>query len=705
MAGTRITQFPSLPSGSLASEDVLLVVDVSDTFYSPSGTNKASTVGDLANFFNSQDTFIGLGDTPGSLGSAGQSVVVSADGNSLIFSGVTGVGAGGGGATSFIELTDTADSLGSEGQVTVVSGSEIVFSGIGHLVSRSELSSYVTTSQTGDFITSDQTGDFAGARTTFASLDDTPDLIGSPGQVLVVSDAGGTLQFSDTAGEGAVAFTGLNDTPSGLGSETQAVVVSGTGLAFSGIPLNFTDLDDTVGSLGIEGQALVVSGGVLGFSGVSLTATTVVSGTGAFTAFSQLNDTPSVIQESQLVIGGPTGNLVFSGVESFVLTGETGNFADTTTLESFTEGLNVGTDSSSSGRKLHVVGDVEISGTIFQSGSIFEGGGGSSTFTGLSDTPSGLGLAGQSVVVSADGSSLIFSGITGSSGGGGTTIISGETTSNSGILGNDLFTGDGVETGFMMTRAPLNAFSITVAVNGLLQAPGTNYDLISGRSGLAFPEAPSSGVEIDVRHLGGLVGPSGAQGIQGESTGVVGALASDLFTGNGSAVEFNLSNSIGEAKNIIVSVNGLLQSPVTNYTISGSGLTFPEAPSSGLEIEARHLQGIEGPTGASGDSHIKAWVNFIGVTGGDATITDSFNVNSVSRISTGVYTVNFSGHFDDTNYMFTAGGYQNEGGYAVMPVRDATGTTSVSGYQIAIVSGQSRIDSTGQGVYLSFLGS
>ena len=101
----------------------------------------------------------------------------------------------------------------------------------------------------------------------------------------------------------------------------------------------------------------------------------------------------------------------------------------------------------------------------------------------------------------------------------------------------------------------------------------------------------------------------------------------------------------------------------------------------------------------------KAWVNFIGVTGGDATITDSLNVNSVSRISTGVYTVNFSGHFDDTNYMFTAGGYQNEGGYAVMPVRDATGTTSVSGYQIAIVSGQSRIDSTSQGVYLSFLGS
>ena len=50
MAGTRISQFPNLSSGDLASDDVLLVVDISDTFYSPSGTNKASTVGDLANF-------------------------------------------------------------------------------------------------------------------------------------------------------------------------------------------------------------------------------------------------------------------------------------------------------------------------------------------------------------------------------------------------------------------------------------------------------------------------------------------------------------------------------------------------------------------------------------------------------------------------------------------------------------------------------
>ena len=615
MAGTRITQFPLLPSGDLAADDVLLVVDVSDTFYSPSGTNKQTTIGDLANATVTDvgaTTFIGLTDTAGSLGAAGQSVVVSPDGNSLAFSGITTEA----GSSTFADLTDTVSSLGSEGQVVVVSGTTLAFSGI------------------------------SASASAFSDLTDTPGSLGSAGQSVVVSSDGNSLTFSGVTGGGgtASAFPDLTDTPAGLGSEGQVVVVSGSSLAFSGI---------------------------------TLTSTTVASGT--FSEFTQLIDTPSSIEDGKLLIGSGTG-LAFSGLDSLVTIGQTGSF------------------------------------------------GGVSDFTGLSDTPSGLGSPLQSVVVSADGNSLIFSGITGGGGGTGPTgptgpagptgptgpagAGGGATTSNSGILGSDLFTGDGVTTGFMMTRAPINDFSITVAVNGLLQTPGNNYDLVSGKSGLAFPEAPSSGIEIDVRHLGGLVGPSGEQGpqgIQGESTGVVGALASDIFTGDGSTVNYNLTNSIGEAKNTIVSVNGLLQSPITNYTISGSGLTFPEAPSSGLEIEVRHLAGIRGPSGEAGadgtsEGAAKAWVNFIGVTGGNATITDNLNVDSVSRITVGVYTVNFGDHFDDTNYIFTAGGYQNEGGYAVMPVRDITGATSVSGCQIAIVSGQSRIDSTGQGVYLSFLG-
>ena len=130
MAGTRITQFPLLPSGDLAAEDVLLIVDVSDTFYSPSGTNKQTTVGDLVSSSITDlgsTGFLQLDDTPGSFGSAGQAVVVASDGSSLVFSGLSAGGVGA--ASSFVELSDTPGSLGSAGQVVVVSGGGLVFSG------------------------------------------------------------------------------------------------------------------------------------------------------------------------------------------------------------------------------------------------------------------------------------------------------------------------------------------------------------------------------------------------------------------------------------------------------------------------------------------------------------------------------------------------------------------------------------------------
>lgn len=58
----------------------------------------------------------------------------------------------------------------------------------------------------------------------------------------------------------------------------------------------------------------------------------------------------------------------------------------------------------------------------------------------------------------------------------------------------------------------------------------------------------------------------------------------------------------------------------------------------------------------------KAWVNFNGVT--TATIRASYNVSSVTRNSTGNYTVNFSSAMTDANYavVFGAGPYDNNRG-------------------------------------------
>jgi hypothetical protein len=47
----------------------------------------------------------------------------------------------------------------------------------------------------------------------------------------------------------------------------------------------------------------------------------------------------------------------------------------------------------------------------------------------------------------------------------------------------------------------------------------------------------------------------------------------------------------------------------------------------------------------------KAWVNFNGVSG--ATIRASYNVSSVTRTTTGTYTINFTNAFVDANYVVT----------------------------------------------------
>jgi hypothetical protein len=57
----------------------------------------------------------------------------------------------------------------------------------------------------------------------------------------------------------------------------------------------------------------------------------------------------------------------------------------------------------------------------------------------------------------------------------------------------------------------------------------------------------------------------------------------------------------------------------------------------------------------------KAWVNFNGIT--TATVRASYNVSSVTRNSTGDYTVNFTNAMPDTNYATIM--YNNAGNFAV----------------------------------------
>jgi hypothetical protein len=53
----------------------------------------------------------------------------------------------------------------------------------------------------------------------------------------------------------------------------------------------------------------------------------------------------------------------------------------------------------------------------------------------------------------------------------------------------------------------------------------------------------------------------------------------------------------------------------------------------------------------------KAWVNFNGV--GGASVRASYNVSSVTYVTTGAYTINFTSALPDANYAWTIGSWNN----------------------------------------------
>ena len=78
-------------------------------------------------------------------------------------------------------------------------------------------------------------------------------------------------------------------------------------------------------------------------------------------------------------------------------------------------------------------------------------------------------------------------------------------------------------------------------------------------------------------------------GGSGGSTGIGGQFTSS--TGNGSATTFTSPVNTNLANNLIVSVDGIMQRPTTDYTVSGTTVTFGTAPPSGTAVLVRSFSG------------------------------------------------------------------------------------------------------------------
>lgn len=102
------------------------------------------------------------------------------------------------------------------------------------------------------------------------------------------------------------------------------------------------------------------------------------------------------------------------------------------------------------------------------------------------------------------------------------------------------------------------------------------------------------------------------------------SVTSDTFNGDGSTLAFTLSQSATTA-GVIVSINGVLQKPTTAYTVSGTTLTFTEAPLSTDNIEARTVVTAVSVTSiADGDTTVQvndSTPNIIATVNGSTVLT------------------------------------------------------------------------------------
>src|SRR6056300_352951 len=136
---------------------------------------------------------------------------------------------------------------------------------------------------------------------------------------------------------------------------------------------------------------------------------------------------------------------------------------------------------------------------------------------------------------------------------------------------NGTFTGDGSTTTITIDSGRA-VDDVLVHVNGFLLVPTDDYT-ISGTT-LTFSTAPAASAEISVRYLP----------LTGAAT-----YTNDTATGDGSTTGFTIDSG-RTVEDVMVSVNGVTLVPSTDYTISGTTLTFTTAPASSAEISIRYLR-------------------------------------------------------------------------------------------------------------------
>ena len=190
-----------------------------------------------------------------------------------------------------------------------------------------------------------------------------------------------------------------------------------------------------------------------------------------------------------------------------------------------------------------------------------------------------------------------------------------------GALETQNLTADSSTTTFTLDYAVGSTASVLVSVAGVIQQPNTGYSLSGGGNNIVFSAAPTTGDTIFVTFLGlnRDVGSFLSTGFITTQTAESSVAQDDLIliydtsasalrkmtkanfaptvtltyvtrtrTGNGTLATDTVTSGVA-VDNVLVYVNGLLQQPTADYTISGTTLTHVVAPAASDKIVIREL--------------------------------------------------------------------------------------------------------------------
>jgi dihydroxyacetone kinase DhaKLM complex PTS-EIIA-like component DhaM len=184
-------------------------------------------------------------------------------------------------------------------------------------------------------------------------------------------------------------------------------------------------------------------------------------------------------------------------------------------------------------------------------------------------------------------------------------------------------TADSSATSFALNYVVGSSASILVSVAGVIQEPEVAYNISGGGANIVFTAAPTTGDTVFVVFLGVAqdVGTLGTGAITSQTslgeapqsddvlllydtsaTSLKKVTIANLFdtqmtaakyvtrtlTGDGSTTTMTVTNG-HNVDSVIVTENGIVQRPTTDYTVSGTTLTFTTAPASGVAVRVKEL--------------------------------------------------------------------------------------------------------------------